>query len=102
MGKICKQKKTQIIKIISTKISNRVEHDYKYGDNVMRTKHTLYKYETPYKGPFMITQCFTNVMVNLQCGPTKNRYNIRQINPYKSDINVEDISSKSMSDDVNT
>ena len=38
---------------------NRVEHDYNVGENVMLTKHTAYKYETPYKGPFVITQCFT-------------------------------------------
>ena len=63
--------------------------------------HTAYKYETPYKVPFVITRCFTNGTVNLQYSPTKNRYNIRRIKTYKSDANVEDISSKNMSDDVN-
>ena len=24
----------------------------------MLTKHTAYKYETPYMGPFLITQCY--------------------------------------------
>ena len=51
--------------------------------------------------PFEITQCFTNGTVNLQCGAIQMRYNICCINPYKSDTNVEDISSKNMSDDVN-
>ena len=37
----------------------------------MLTKHTAYNYETPYKGPFVITRCFTNAMVNLQHGPKK-------------------------------
>ena len=37
----------------------------------MLTNHTVFKYETPYKGPVVITKCFTNVMVNLQYGPTK-------------------------------
>ena len=32
----------------------------------MLTNHTAYKYETPYKGPFVITQCFTNGTVHLQ------------------------------------
>ena len=48
----------------------------------------------------MITQCFTNGVVNLKCGVTDIRYNIRRIKPYKSDTKVEDISSKNMSDDV--
>ena len=37
----------------------------------MLTKHTSYKYKTPYTGPFVITQCSTNGRVNLQCVPTK-------------------------------
>ena len=32
----------------------------------MLTKHTAYKYETPYTGPFVITQNFTNEMINLR------------------------------------
>ena len=42
----------------------------------------------------MITQCFTNGTLNLKCNPKKIRYNIRQINPYKSDTKVEYFSSK--------
>ena len=80
---------------------HRVDHDYKVGDNVIITKHTSKKYEMPCTGPFVITQCFTNGTVNLQCGPKTIRYNIYRINPYKSDTKVEDISSKNMSDDVN-
>ena len=37
----------------------------------MLTKHTAYKYETPYTGLFVVTQCFTNGTVNLQCGLKK-------------------------------
>ena len=66
----------------------------------MITKHTAYKYETSYTVPFVIMQCSTNGTVNLQCGLTKNRYNIRRINPFKLDTKVEDINSKNMSDDV--
>ena len=68
----------------------------------MLTTHTAYKYKTPYKGPFVITQCFTNVTVNLQCGAIKIRYNIRRIKPYKSDTKVEDYNSINMYDAVNT
>ena len=57
----------------------------------MLNNHAAYKYETPYKGPFVITHCFANGMVKLQCGAINIRYNICCINPYKSDTNVEDI-----------
>ena len=66
----------------------------------MITNHNAYNYETSIKVPFVITQCFTTGTVNLQCGPTKIRYNIRQIKPYKLDTKVEDIHSKNMSDYV--
>ena len=66
----------------------------------MLTYHTAYKYEIPYKGPFVITQCFTNGTVNLQYGLTKIRHNICHIKPYKPDTKVEDFNSENMSDDV--
>ena len=67
----------------------------------MLTKQNSYKYETLYTGPFVITNCFTNGTENLKFGPTKIRYDIRLIKPYKSDTKVEYISSKNMSDEVN-
>ena len=48
----------------------------------------------------MITQWFTNGTVNLQYGVTEITYNIRRINPYKSDAQVEYFISKNMSDGV--
>ena len=65
----------------------------------MLTKKTAYKYETPYNGPFVISQCFTNITVNLQCGAIKINYNTRRIKPYKPDTKFEDSNSKNMSDD---
>ena len=67
----------------------------------MLNNHTAYKYETAYKGLFLITRCWTNGNVTLQYGPTKIRYNIRLIKPYKSDTNVEDINLENICDDVN-
>ena len=64
---------------------HRVEYDYKVIDKIMLNNHTAYKYKTPYKGPFLITQCFKNGTVTLQCGATQTKYNIRQIKPYKFD-----------------
>ena len=57
----------------------------------MLTNNTAYKYGIPYNGPFVLTQCWTNVKVALQCGPNKIRYNIRRIKTYTSDTNVEDL-----------
>ena len=57
----------------------------------MITNHTAYRYETPYKVPFMITQCFINGTVNLQYGATEIRHNIRRIKPYKLDTKFEDL-----------
>ena len=57
----------------------------------MHTNKAAYKYETLYNGPFVITQCWTNCMVTLQCGPIQIRHNIRWIKPYKSGTNAEDI-----------
>ena len=67
----------------------------------MLTKHTIYKYETPYTGPFMITQCFTNGTVKLQCGAIQITYNIHHIKTYKPDTKVEDSNSIIMYDTVN-
>ena len=79
----------------------RADHDYKVGDKIMLTKHTVYTYKTPYTGPFVITQRFSNDTVNLQCGAVQINYNIRRIKPHKTDTKVEDISSKNKFEDVN-
>ena len=66
----------------------------------MLNNQTEYKYDTPYKFHFVITQCLIDGTVNLQTGGTKIGYNTRRINPYKSDTKVEDYNSINMSDDV--
>ena len=66
----------------------------------MLTNHTAYKYERTIKGPFVITQCFTNGMVMLQYSPKQIRHNIHHIKPYKSDTKVEDFILKNKSNDA--
>ena len=34
----------------------RVDYEYRVGDKVMLANPTAYKYEMPYKGPFLIKQ----------------------------------------------
>ena len=79
----------------------RVDYEYKVKYKVIITNHTEYKYETPYKGTFLITQCFTNGTVNLQYCATQITYNICCINPSKSDTKVGDFDSINMFDEVN-
>ena len=67
----------------------------------MLTNHTAYKYETPYKVTFVITQFFTNDAVNLKHGTTQIKYNICRMNPYKLDTNVKYSSSINMSNGIN-
>ena len=66
-------KQTKIIKDNICENRNRVDHGYDIRDKVMLNKHSAYKYETPYRCPFVLTRCFTNVMVNLEYGPEKLR-----------------------------
>ena len=87
---IRQRNQTKINKDNIHKNRHRVDYDYKIRDDIMLTHHTIYKYETSYKGSFMITPCFTNVMVKLQCSVTQIKYNICCIEPYISDTKVED------------
>ena len=80
---------------------NQVDHDYKVGDKVMLNSHALYKYKTPYKGPFVITWCWTNGTVTRKYGPIQITHNIHWIMPYKSYTNVEYIKPENMCDNVN-
>ena len=98
---IRQKKQTHIYKDNIHKNRNRFDHDYNVGDKVMLNNHAVYKYENPYKGPFLITRGFTNGTVNIQYGPTKIRHNVCRIKPYKSDTNIKDINPKNMCDNVN-
>ena len=57
--------------------------------------------EKPYKGPFAINPCWTNVTVTVRCGPIQISHNIRCINLYKSGTKVEHMKPENMCDDVN-
>ena len=65
----------------------------------LTTLHSNIKFH--FKGPFVITQCYTNVMVNLKCGAIQIKHNIRCIQSYKLDTKVEDFNSINMDDAVN-
>ena len=68
---IRQRKQMQINKDNIFKDSKRVDHEYKVRDKNMLNDNIAKKYETPYKVQFVITHCFTNGKVTLQCGPKK-------------------------------
>ena len=98
---IHQKNQVQINKYDIRKNRHIVDYDYTVGYNIMLNNHTEYKYETPYKVKFVLTQCFTNGTVSLQCGAIQMKYNIRRINPYKLDTKVGYYGSKNMYDNVN-
>ena len=55
------------------------DNNLKSIDKIMLVYNTAYKYETPYKGPFVITYCLTNGTVIQQYGTIKINHNIRPI-----------------------
>ena len=85
------QNQPQINKDNIRKNKKRVYHSYKVGDKVMLDNHAAYKYGTPYKGLFVITQCWNNDMFALHCGAKTIRCNIHCIKPHTYDKNIEDI-----------
>ena len=59
----------------------------------MLANNAEYKYEMPYKYPFVITQCCTNITVTLQCGLIQISHNLCRVGPYTYDTNVEHITT---------
>ena len=85
---IRQRKQTQINKDHIRKNTKRVDHKYYVIDKVIINNHVAYKYENPYKGPFVITRCFTNGTAILKYGAKKIRCNICRIKLYKYNTNV--------------
>ena len=54
---ISQKKQTQVNRDNIQDNKHRVDYEYKVRDKVILTNHNSYKYETPYKVPFLITQC---------------------------------------------
>ena len=88
-------------KYIIRENNKRVDHKYKVGDKVILNNSASYKYKNPYKVPLVTKRRWINGTVTLQCGAIKIGHNIRQINPYTYDKNVEDINPENMCDDFN-
>ena len=61
----------------------RVDHDYAVGDKVLLTDKDVHrKLNCPTKGPYEITQVYTNGTVRVSKGAVNERVNIRRCTPY--------------------
>ena len=61
----------------------RCDHDYAIGEQILIRKHgVLRKSESPWLGPFTITQVHTNGTIRVQRGTRSERLSIRRVTPY--------------------
>jgi hypothetical protein len=74
----------QNIRIKNNKAENakRIPHTYTIGDKVLLKRGTENKYETPYQGPFTITQVNENGTVRMMIKNVEDTINIRRLTPY--------------------
>jgi transposase InsO family protein len=61
----------------------RIDYDYRAGEKVLIFTPDPNKMEQPREGPYEIVQVHTNGTVTLQKGPVTQRYNVRQIVPFR-------------------
>jgi hypothetical protein len=76
------QKQNIIIKNNKAENAKRIPHTYNIGDKVLLKRATENKYETPYQGPFTITQVNENSTVRMMIKNVEDTINIRGLTPY--------------------
>ena len=60
---ISQGKKTQINKYNTHENNKRFDNNYKIGDTFMLDNDATKKLKTPYRGPFLITECRTKALL---------------------------------------
>ena len=68
--------------------AKRIPHTYAVNDQVLLRRGNENKYETPYQGPYIITQINENGTVRVSINNVEDTINIRRLTPY---IRTEDI-----------
>jgi hypothetical protein len=76
------RKQNIIIKNNKAENAKRIPHTYNIGDKVLFKRGTENKYETPYQGPFTITQVNKNGTVQMMIKIVEDTINIRRLTPY--------------------
>jgi hypothetical protein len=69
-------KQNTILKNNKAENAKRIPHTYNIGDKVLRKRGTANKYETPYQGPFTITQVNENGKVQIMIKNVEDTINI--------------------------
>ena len=59
-----------------------INHSYKIHDKVLLEHHDAQKYESPYLGPFEVTDVFTNGTVTIKNRAVYEHVNIRRLIPF--------------------
>ena len=83
---IPQRKQAQIYKDAIIENTTRIDYDYGLGDKVMEKNKSVYKYETLFKGPYVIFHTWTNKTVTLRTGAVTTIINIHNIKPYNTPI----------------
>ena len=68
--------------------SKRIPHTYEIGDKVLLRRGNENKYETPYQGPYIITQINENGTVRMKINDVEDTINIRRLTPYLGTDNI--------------
>jgi hypothetical protein len=77
------KKQNKINKNNAEENAKHIDYDYKVGEQVLIFTPDPSKMEQPREGPYPITQVHANGTVTLQKGPVTQRYNVRQIVPFR-------------------
>ena len=81
------QKQQQIDRNIKHSNNKRIDYNYQVGDMVKLRVYDPSKLQERFKGPYRITQVFTNGTVHLLTKPgITTPINIRKIEPYKGEL----------------
>ena len=81
---ICQHKQTQKYNEVIQEYANRINYNYRLGDKVITLTMSVYKYRTPYRGPYEIVNTWKNGTVTLRIGAVTMRINIHNIKPYNT------------------
>jgi hypothetical protein len=81
-------KQNIILKNNTAENAKRIPHTYNVGDRVLLRRGTENKYETPFQGPFTITQVNENGTVQMMIKNVEDTINIRRLTPYLGTDNI--------------
>ena len=87
---ITKNKRKQIVRNNTRENTERIPHEYRVGDEVLRIKRGVRRKYSKYKSdPYKIINVHTKGMVTIAQGAKHRTISIRNIEPYFRDKNLE-------------